>query len=108
MKKAGYYTMRQNLDINWKEYLSEEDIEGKWIKLIYKQQETTDECVSKRVVGEDKMIRVQNKNIPMNKTLQKTNSNGGYLKAVKFYSLWWWVIKPSIESDGEGPHNLLT
>ena len=69
-EKADYDLMRQKLNINWKEYLGEGDVEDKWRKFLTKLEEIIKECVPVKVFKDKtKMRRRTNKDLPINRKL---------------------------------------
>ena len=69
-EKADYELMRQKLNINWKEYLGEGNIEDKWRRFLEKLNEVIKECVPVKVISDKTKARKRtNKDLPMNRKL---------------------------------------
>ena len=83
-EKADYDLMRQKLNINWKEYLGEGDIEDKWRKFLTKLEEIIKECVPVKVFNDKtKLRRRTNKDLPLNRKLDKDKKKKAPLGKIK-------------------------
>lgn len=70
-EKANYQLMRQRMNVDWTQYLSEElNTEEKWNKMLAKLREIVEECVPKKQYkGQNKIRQRTNENLPMNRKL---------------------------------------
>lgn len=68
-EKADYNLMRQKLNIDWENFLSVPDIEGKWTIFKEKILSTVDECVPKRAFTNVCMKRRLSNNFVINRKL---------------------------------------